>query len=292
MDRTEQILKACFVVGSRRFRMIAMLIFGLCTFQWSVAGDGGALPESSDDPSVRERSQMSLLADAELKRWSFTSDEEGTRLSVSAPAMRWSYFDNGRYYGDLYVVTRQETPVAIFAMFRWFHPLVRSYVCATSLDGSGLVASRNGKVLWQPRTSSLQWKPLPQAEPPTKSGTYRLIQMRRFARRFSGEVSEYRLTNQFTMKKLRLLPQPIYRYSTDAVDGAIFANGTTPAVLLCLEADLGPKSSVWRYGLARRWSFESRMKLDDKEIWTAPSARPQTNSAAPYYLSVLPEQGF
>lgn len=283
------------MVRSSRFGLIVMLFFGFSMLQLSEARDGDGPPKSSDDQSVRERNQTSLLTAAELKRWSFTSKENGTALRVSAePLMRWSYFDRGRYYGDVYIVTAEEMPVAVFVMFRWFHPVVRSYVCGTSLGSSGLVASRNGKVRWQPRTSALQWNPLPKAERPAKSRTYRLVQMRRIAQRFSGEVSDSPVADQTTMKKLRLLPQPIYRYSTDAADGAIFAfsNGTNPAVLLCLEADLGPKKIGWRYGFARRWSFESRMKHENKEVWMAPSVRPRTTSDAPYYLSVIPETEF
>ena len=291
VNRKRQFLKARSVIPSSRFGLIVMLFFGFSLFQLSEASDGDAPSESSDDQSVRERNQMSLLADAELKRWSFTSKENRTALSISAePAMRWSYFDTGRYYGDLYVVTAQERPVAIFAMFRWFHPLVRSYVCATSLDSSQFVASRNGKVQWQPRTSALEWKPLPEAEQPAGSRPYRLVQMRRIARDFSGEVIT--LADKTKMKRLRLLPQPIYRYSAAAADGAIFAfaNGTTPAVLLCVEADLSPKTIGWRYGVARRWSYESRMKHKNEEIWMAPTVRAPTNSKAPYYVSVIPEE--
>ena len=196
--------------------------------------------------------------------------------------------------GDYSRVWKKEKnrPVVVFAMFRWFHPVVRTYVCATSLDNSQVVASRNGKVRWQPRTSALQWKPLPKARLPGKARPNRLVQMRHIARRFSGEVSDHPVADRTTMKRLRLLPQPIYRYSSDAVDGAIFAfaSGTNPAVLLCLEGDLSPKTVGWRYGLARRWSFESRMEYENEEIWTAPSVRPRTNSDAPYYLAVIPEE--
>ena len=116
--------------------------------------------------------------------------------------------------------------------------------------------------------------------------------MRRIARRFSGEVSDRSVASQATMKKLRLLPQPIYRYSADAADGAIFAfaNGTTPAVLLCVEAELRPNTIGWRYGFARRWSWESRMKNEHEEIWTAPSVRPPTDLNASYHVSVIPEE--
>jgi hypothetical protein len=265
-----------------------MLFFGFSVFQLSEARDGDGPSESSDDQSVRERNQTSRLAVAELKRWSFTSKDDRTELSIE-PAMRWSFFDAGRYYGDLYVVTAEERPVAVFALFRWFHPVVRAYACATSLDNAKVVASRNGNILWQPHTSALQWKPLSNSEPPSKSRSNRLVQMRRIARRFSGAVIG--VGDRTKMHKLRLLPQPIYRYSTDAADGAIFAfaNGTTPAVLLCVEADLSPKTIGWRYGFARRWSYESRMKNEHEEIWMAPTVRPPTHLNAPYYLYVIPE---
>jgi hypothetical protein len=147
-----QFLKARSMI---RCGLIVMLFIGCSMFRLSQAREGDGPLGSSDDQSVRERNQTSRRADAELKRWSFTSIDDRTVLSISAePAMRWSHFDIGRYYGDLYIVTAQERPVAVFALFRWFHPVARAYVCITSLDNSQVVASRNGKILWQPRTSA------------------------------------------------------------------------------------------------------------------------------------------
>lgn len=270
----------------RQIGLVVTLLLVSCTFQRSGAQDN--LP--ADDLSVKERKLFSELAAAEMARWTFTANSRTLNLSAE-PMMRWSYFDIGRYYGDLHVVTDQERPVALFATFRWFHPVVRSYICATSLDSSRFVASRNGAVSWKPATSALQWKPLPDSGRPGASSPNRLVQMRRFARRFSGEVSDLRVADRSSMKKLRLLPQPIYRYSTDAVDGALFAfsNGTNPAVLLCLEADLNPENPRWQYGFARRWSFESRMSDENEEIWMAPSVQMPMDRNSPYYLEVIPE---
>lgn len=260
-------------------------------FPLGEVGNGDDPTDASDDQTVRERNETSRLTEAELKRWSFVSTDRRTELKIE-PAMRWSYFDTGRYYGDLYVIKAEERPVAVFAIFRWFHPVVRAYACATSLADAKVVASRNGKILWQPRTSAVKWEPLPNADPPSRSRSNRLVQMRRIARRFWGEVSVNRLANQRTMKKLRLLSQPIYRYSTDDVDGAIFAfaNGTTPAVLLCVEAEMGPNEIGWRYGFARRWSWESRMNNEHEEIWMAPSTVLPTNLNASYHVSVIPQE--
>lgn len=294
------------MMRTNKLRLIVILFLGFSLSPLSETSRGDEPTGPRDEQAVRERNRTTLLNDAELKRWSFKSQKDHAKLSTSAaPLMRWSHFTRGRYYGDLYIVTAEKRPVVIFAMFRWFHPVTRTYVCATSLDDSQVVASRNGKVLWQPNTSSLQWKSLPNAGRPSTSQPARLVQMRRLARRFSGKVSDGPVTaDRTTFKNLRLLPQPIYRYSTDAADGAIFAfsEGTNPAVLLCLEANLretdlrdkdlrdkglAGKTVGWRYGFARRWSFESRMKYEDVECWVAPSIRPKTRSKTPYYLSII-----
>lgn len=279
------------VIRSCRFGLIVALFCGIGLFESKGSGDDDVPAHSSEDQTVLERNQTSRLNDAELKRWNITSEDSRTSFRFSAePAMRWSYFDTGRYYGDLYIVTGQDRPVAVFAMFRWFHPVVRSYVCATALTDSPIVARRNGMIRWQPRTSAIQWNPLPGDQPRIETRSNRLVQMRRIARRFSGTVSDRAVVKKATVRKLRLLPQPIYRYSAEDSDGAIFAfaNGTTPAVLLCVEADLTSKATGWRYGIARRWSWESRMNYNGKEVWMAPSARPRTTSSAPYYLAELP----
>ena len=272
--------------------VVAIHFLAFCLRADEVAGTAEALPthQPADLPAV-ERDRTTELNGIELKRWKFTSNQYGALSISEKPAMRWSHFDLGRYYGDLYIVTSKKRPVAIFAMFRWFHPTTPAYVCATALDDSEIVARRDGKKMWQPKESSLEWKPLPKAKEPSKSKAGRLVQMRRYARQFSGKVSMRRTASSSTFRKLRLLPQPIYRYSTDAFDGAIFAfsEGTNPAVLLCLEADLAPEKTGWRYGYARRWSFESHMRHESGERWKAPSAQLKLTSKDAYYLSLIPE---
>lgn len=268
-----------------------VLFFGIGLSQVSNAEEGDATPELSDNLATRERERTSILNAAELRRWSFASKEDGATLTVSKPVMQWSHFAMGRYYGDLHIVTEKGKPVAAFAMFRWFHPTTPAYVCTTALDNAKVVAKRNGKIRWQPRGSAVDWKPLPNAGRPSGSKPIRLGQMRQYARRFSGKVSSGPVADRNAFKELRLLPQPIYQYSTDTVDGAIFAfsEGTNPAVLLCLETDLDQETIGWRYGIAQRWSWESRMSYEGEEVWTAPSTRTKdTNSKSPYRVTLIP----
>ncbi len=73
---------------------------------------------------------------------------------------------------------------------------------------------------WDPNFDSLAIQPVDGALKVGSNERLRLVQMRSIARQFSGEMIENGNVNQ-----LRLLPQPIYRYSesTEDRDGALFA---------------------------------------------------------------------
>ena len=77
--------------------------------------------------------------------------------------------------------------------------------------------------------------------------------------------------------QLRLLSQPVYRYSdADAgiQDGAIFAfgYGTNPDILLVIESDRqGESAPSWRYGVGRLGGGEAFVSLDGQEVWTQPA---------------------
>jgi hypothetical protein len=70
------------------------------------------------------------------------------------------------------------------------------------------------------------------------------------------------------------MPQPLYRYTADngAAEGAVFAlaQANDPEVLVVLElARPVPNGAAWSYGLARMSSAQLRVRLDDREVWSA-----------------------
>jgi hypothetical protein len=112
----------------------------------------------------------------------------------------------------------------------------------------------------------IEWKTVPDAEPPVVSRTLRLTQMRRIAERFRVTGNKGR-DNPFDV---RLLTKPIYRSATDAkADVAVFAfvQGTDPEAVLLIEA-VGDKS--WRYAFARMTVVPITAALDGKDVWTLP----------------------
>ena len=143
----------------------------------------------------------------------------------------------------------------------------------TSLADGPLVCAREGAAVWTPQSASLPRRLLPDAPQPSDSVALRLVQMRREAARFSGAfypgMSE-------TGEQIRVMPQPLERYAAETegvLDGAIFAmaQANDPEALLILElaqakSDADP---AWRFALARMSSMRMRIRLDDREIWSA-----------------------
>ncbi len=109
-------------------------------------------------------------------------------------------------------------------------------------------------------------------KPPAADANARLRQFKTLVKRFSS----YQIfAPKQQREELRLLVQPLYRYSdleNGVRDGALFAFalGTNPEVLLFLEArDEEGGKPAWYYGLARRGSTaEVHGLLDDKDVWT------------------------
>ena len=141
----------------------------------------------------------------------------------------------------------------------------------TSLSDQSLVCKRDGKTIWAPTTGGLVKKPLPEAPEPAGTPALRLAQARRLAERFTADFDHL---SAGRWEDLRLLPQPIYRYSAEkgAVEGAIFAlaQANDPEALLILEQarPAAGAKPIWSYALARMSSQPMRARLDGKEVWS------------------------
>lgn len=194
------------------------------------------------------------------------SDEAGfpTRFSEK-PIFR--YTDPARGYVGATVWKLSDTgrPKAILAVE--LNPATFGKPCIAyeygSLTDTRFTAAWK-EMKWSPQGTLYQFKPIPDAPPPEKTASLRLIQMRALARRFSAtEVVKKESC------ELRLLPQPVDRYSPskDAqADGAIFflTFGTNPEVVLLVESD-GEK---WSFAAGRLTGAEQvELKFDNTIVW-------------------------
>lgn len=129
---------------------------------------------------------------------------------------------------------------------------------------------------WTPEGTSLEFKPVPGAPPPDETPQRRLLQLRSIAKRVAGEelVGKEKC-------ELRVLPQPIDRYTpstADRADGAIFiaAFGTNPEVVLFVESD----GKAWTYGAGRLTSATKvSLTIDGNTAWEGTPVKYGFNSS-------------
>ena len=127
---------------------------------------------------------------------------------------------------------------------------------------------RNREPVWKPARGGIAWKPVPNASPPVAASAARLVQLRQMSRDFAVDKTD----REGIQRELRLLPQPIYRYSSsdwDVLDGAVFVfvQGTDPELLLLIEAVQHEESSRWQYALARMNSVRFVVSRRGEIVW-------------------------
>lgn len=138
-------------------------------------------------------------------------------------------------------------------------------------------------IRWSPQATGLKFKPIPDAPAPEETPQRRLLQIRALARQFAG-------TEKVGKEKaeLRLLPQPIDRYtpsSTERADGAVFllAFGTNPEVALLIESD----GKTWSYAAGRlTGASEVQLTFAGEPAWVGDPVKYGSNQ--PYTASNSP----
>lgn len=246
-------------------------------------------PSTAQEPPDREDEnleRMKTLAETIEVRVK-VDDETKVAEASEKPLLRFSDPSRAHSDGAVWAWSLGERP-AVLAELRtadyregtWGHDLV--------LTSEGLAsATAVGHGAWTPSESDFAVKPFPGARAPDETEPARLRQMKQLVRRLSG--SEEWMGER---TELRVLPNPIYRYSdVDAgiVDGAIFAlvAGTNPEVMLFVEAQKQPSEEViWNYGFARMTAASLSLQLDGDEVYAASQTFGASN--ATYYAFTRP----
>jgi len=224
----------------------------------------GADPPASEESRAADSARRVLEL---AKQYEFFAEPEcQTKLELSKPLLVYSNPVRGDVHGNVFVWTLAGRPEVIGAFFDF-----RSEDKLDSelhlLSRAGTVSRREGKVFWSPEQAGTTFQPLADSPPPATTAEGRLRQMRDLARQFSVERDH----PEQGKGAVRLLTQPIYRYSSEAakvLDGAIFAfvEGTDPEAYLLLEATAGEKSA-WRFAFARMNIVAFDGLRDGKSVW-------------------------
>lgn len=174
------------------------------------------------------------------------------------PALKWTNpLNEGQADGVLLLWLDEEMPIVAASFYiRKNNDMFREFA---SLADSPLTATRDGTIVWQPATGCFARQALPAAMQPSENQRLRLTQMKRAAERFSA-------------KDMRLMPTPLYRYSSQkyrVIDGAMFGlvRATDPDVLVVIEAvEQEDDTKAWRYAIGRMHCNPLKVHLDGEEI--------------------------
>jgi hypothetical protein len=190
---------------------------------------------------------------------------------VSDPCLRWSNPVSGEKDGVLAVFTfNGGRPVAIGQFFRTG---TKNWVDEFAIIAGGEAAiMRSDRPFWKPSEYICKFADVPDAPVPAARPPLRLAQMRKIAADFSVTDNFGWEEAQVTKHNLRLLPQPVYRYSEEGkiLDGGLFEFelGTYPECNLLLEAYQDETGSRYRYALAPMSIYELEARYKDEVVFT------------------------
>jgi len=260
---------------SRSILILALVVF---SSKLSAADE----PSKSGTTDIQLQREKIMLAEIQSIR--VTSTESGFPESFEEKPI-FRYTDPARSYVAAAVwklgATGRPRAIITTELHRQFRgqPII-SYEFL-SLTESEFTAAGNAET-WSPSSSSLEFKPVPNAPTPDAAPRRRFLQMKEIVNRFSGEE-----TNIGEEYRFRLLPQPIDRYKptdAEAADGGIFiaAYGTNPEVLLFVESD----GATWRYAAGRLSGADKiSLSIDGELAWTGPPCRFEFDADATYTSS-------
>jgi hypothetical protein len=253
-----------------------------------------ALLAAAADRAAEEAAEAERVCAAELPRWRLAADSTALPTPKES-VLRWTNPAAGRLYGNTYVWLHKGRPAAAGCLFRNFHPFNTLNAELTALTGAKLVATRDGKPLWQP-SGEWKWQPVIGAAAPAATPGQRLVQMRALAAQFTAEVLDTRNNPKGDEQTPRLLPRPLYRYDAakaGTLDGGLFAFvlGTDPELLLLLECDTAATPAGWRFGVGRMNRDAIRLRRKGRTVWEAASTRKHSPEDPYYYFGLkLPRE--
>jgi hypothetical protein len=189
-------------------------------------------------------------------------------------------------HGSIYLWTEEGRPAVFASIWSALHrnnPADRNvtHEWHSLVESGDLQATRDGQVLWTSGEAGIAGQLLQETPAPAASRAARLVQMRSIARGLSANIEVE------GESELRLMPQPLYRYSegvANASDGAlfVFAMSTDPELIMLLEAGDG-RQPAWRVAFARFGNRPMTVADGQRILWSCGAGTPYQR-AGKYYL--------
>jgi hypothetical protein len=235
----------------------------------------GSVPAADEKPATKENIAAALKltqASADEYEIRVSTDEKEKPLELKRePVLQWSNPDRGEVHGNVFVWTRDGRPLVVGSLFKWFTPHTHMSHEFQSLAEGPLTAKFHGEQKWKTSEAGLKFADVPKAPAPAAEEAQRLLQMKQLAKDFSGDKTEREDVNP---TELRLLPQPVYRYSAPkqgAHFGGLFAlvHGTDPEIWVLLEArGETAVAAKWQFAAARMNGVGMNLRYKGEKVWS------------------------
>ncbi len=255
-----------------RLILVALVPTGLLALP---ASPGAARQQA--DPGVKEdRVEAGLqLTRAAAKEYEFRVGKSDKPLDLHRePILKWSNPEAGNVHGNVFLWTRDGRPFVVGCLYNWFSP--RAFTIEHefhSLAEEPLIAKFHGDAVWNTGAAGVAFADVRGAPMPAANEAQRFLQLKQLAKEFSGTWS---VGKNLTDLELRLLPQPIHRYSAPThgiLTGGLFAlvRATDPEIFLLIEArGKGAASARWQFAAARMHSLAHlRLRHQNRQVWAA-----------------------
>jgi hypothetical protein len=255
-----------------------------------------AAPSRGEEPPAKVAATEKRMAfmKSVLGRFSVHVGNRTDEAQASDPLLRWSSPISGKSDGILVVFAFDRgRPAAIGKFFP--HSTPGQWVNQFSVVASdNALIMRSGEPFWKPAEYICKFADLADSPTPAEKPAARLSQMRQIAREFS--VTDHFGGAEITQHPLRLMPEPIYRYSgaEEILDGALFAFalGTNPECNLLIEAYQDKTAKRYRYAFVPMTIYELQAKYKTEPVWEIERRMVFGPDCRKFYASIYqPEPG-
>lgn len=269
--------------NSEPHRRLSMAL-AACLLVWPCQAAFADCPTPETDKTEADRRRDAVDREAQSFKLSLDGDKSDVTL-IEEPVLRWGNGIRGATNGGTFLWTAKGVPVATCCIW-WSDPRT---ICLTfgSLTEKAIQAEKQGRTIWHSTKPGLEYRDVPDAPAVARSAATRLTQLRNIAREFRAVL----VYGDQGTEDLRLLPQPLYRYSSDdsaIKDGAVFAfaTGTDPELILQIEAVGDDDALRWRYAATRRTSGVLRLSHNDNVVWSC--LRTEGAFGEPFFVCPAP----
>jgi hypothetical protein len=260
---------------------------------------GGKSAENVPDigpPTAEELTdQRMVFIKTALARYTIQVGDRKEQAKVSDPCLRWSNPLSGSKDGVLAVFTFDGGRPTAIAQF--FQTGPKNWVNEFAIIApSDVTIMHSGRPFWKPSEYICKFADVPDSPAPAAKPPLRLAQMRKIAADCSV-IDDFGWEDaDITKHNLRLLPQPVYRYSEEGtiLDGGlfVFAVGTDPECNLLVEAYQDAKGARYRYAFAPMSIYQLEARYKDTAVWEIERRKIFGASCRKYYaLTYRPVPG-